>query len=352
MLTGLRRIPRAQEFGAMRQEVDMKKFIGIALIALVVAAVVSAPAGATTLPKGADLVAGLNDRSSLFDSDGNPIDFGLNPVVGDENRSISVIRSIEFGEAGTDLFGVPIVSGSGSFATYQAGDLTAMLYDTVIDQSSTIGNLLDAKELYFTPGGRYADSTSGGGTDGTWTDTLVGQVTATTAGGYGGLLVVYDDPNHDAVLNSAHGPTNWSEGTGGATADGSLSASDSFTDFSDVEPFLVAVLAPLPAAYGKPAGTVLWESLPAAFSSSGDGTGIAFANIIGGTAASSFLQDFFGPGLDIRIEFEPQSLGQAVNGWQVQSDDPIQFATVPEPTTLSLLGMSLFGLFGAWKKRK
>ncbi len=336
----------------MRQEVDMKKFIGIALLALVVAAVVSAPAGATTLPKGADLVAGLNDRSSLFDSDGNPIDFGLNPVVGDENRSISVIRSIEFGEAGTDLFGVPIVSGTGSFATYQAGDLTAMLYDTVIEQSSTIGNLLDAKELYFTPGGRYADSIPAAEPTGPgrirWLVRSRRRRRAATAACWSSTMTRTTTP----FSTAAHGPTNWSEGTGGATADGSLSASDSFTDFSDVEPFLVAVLAPLPAAYGKPAGTVLWESLPAAFSSSGDGTGIAFANIIGGTAASSFLQDFFGPGLDIRIEFEPQSLGQAVNGWQVQSDDPIQFATVPEPTTLSLLGMSLFGLFGAWKKRK
>jgi hypothetical protein len=351
VLTGLRRIPRAQEFGAIRQEVDMKRFIGFGLLALVVAAVVSAPVGATTLPKGADLVAGLNDRSSLFDSSGDPISFGTNPAVGDEDRSIAVIRSIEFGFPGLDGAGVPVITGSGSFATYTAGDLTAMLYDVNIASGSSIGALTDPKELYFVPGARYTDS---GGTDGTWTDTLLGKVTATTAGGFGGLLVVYDDANHDAVLTN--GPNNWSEGTGAGTADGALDATDEFIGFSDVEPFLVAVLAPVPLgiqiANSVPSGTVLWESIPANFATGGKGTGLAFANIIGGTAASQFLQDFFGPGLDIRIEFEPESHGTAVNGWQVTSDDPIQFATVPEPTTLSLLGMSLFGLFGAWKKRK
>jgi hypothetical protein len=346
----------------MRQEVDMKKFIGIALLALVVAAVVSAPAGATTLPKGSQLVAGLNDRSSLYDgTTGDPLAFGADFKYGDEDRSISIIRSIEFGQAGTDGVGVPVISGTGSFATYTAGDLTAMLYDAVISPSSTTtnpsGDFADptySHQLYFDPGTRY--TSDGGGTDGTWTDKLIGQVTATTAGGFGGLLVVYDDPNHDAIFNASHGPSNWSEGTGSGTADGSLTASDSFVDFSDVEPFLVAVLAPMPLGYvfgnGVPAGSVMWEDIPDNFPTGGKATGIAFANIIGGTAASQFMQDFFGPGLDIRIEFEPQSLGQAVNGWQVQSDDPIQFATVPEPTTLSLLGMSLFGLFGAWKKRK
>jgi hypothetical protein len=81
--------------------------------------------------------------------------------------------------------------------------------------------------------------------------------------------------------------------------------------------------------------------------------GLAFGNIIGGTSIGSTIwnTNAFGPGLDVRLEFEPDLV--PTNGWQSASDDPVQWSVLPEPTTMGLLGMGLVGIgLRARRRRK
>ena len=174
-----------------------------------------------------------------------------------------------------------------------------------------------------------------------------------TGPGYGGLLVIYDSPVINA--NFAAGPGAWAEG-GSATTDASIPGGvlDNYPTVSDDagQPWLIAVLAPMEptwaAQLGMGATTVLYEEfgLTGAF-------GMGFANIIGGTAAGQFDTDVFGAGLDIRIEFEPYGATSPTDlaGWQVGGDDPIQFTIIPEPASLTLLGLGIAGL-AAWRRKR
>jgi hypothetical protein len=113
-------------------------------------------------------------------------------------------------------------------------------------------------------------------------------------------------------------------------------------------------------ATSLPADTVLVETFDETDLS---GSGVGFMNIIGGDAAfiSQFALDTFGPGRDIRFDFDldiPASgVGTlSVDGWQVESDDPVQFLTigeVPEPVTggLGLMGMSALALYAGRRRR-
>jgi hypothetical protein len=330
----------------------MKKLMLFGLVALLAVGTVAPPASATYLPPGT-YAASVKDRSSLFD-DGTPTTIGAAPAVGDEQRTIFKIDQISSGSVSEDALGVPVISGDVVVGSYTGDALSGMLYDIVIETIVEQG-LYD--DLYFEPGTRYTSS-GGGGTDGIWTDAYtagsdVGAVT--TAMGYGGIVVVYDDlSNTPQFTGSGGGHNDWVEEGGPAIA-GVMDDTDSFPTISDGDPWLVMVLAPLGlqdplddtvlVEYGVNAGSKLGWS------------GIAFANVIGGSFASLVEPDFFGPGWDVRLEFEVESVFSGgsptlIDGWQTKSDDPVQISIIPEPATMSLLGLSLLGLVGVRVRRK
>jgi len=345
----------------------MRKAIVLAAVA-VFAVALATPAKATTLASGKLYNISVNDRSNIFSDQDDTIvgdnetpEAALSSVdIGDENRAIFQIDAANFGVAAPDNHGVLFINDEGGPAVPAIvnNDLQGMLYDLDFIGGSVNGVPVaslggggfapnSTNRFFFGAGTRYG---SGGGLNGTWTD-LFGVDVTTLGLPYGGILIVYDDSTPEPWPGP--GPASWSEGTGAANA--AMTATDFYPGISDQTPFLIAVLVELPAvklaAFGAPAGTLLAEvNATDGFGAPDTTGGLAFANVIGGTAAGRFQEGLFGPGLDLRIEFDPDFIPQ--NGWQTGSDDPIQFGTIPEPASLTLLGLSLVGLAGAKLRKK
>jgi len=322
----------------------------------------SAGWGATQLPPGT-FRGSILDRSSLFaETDGQHA--GLDPTtgspqVGQESRTVFLMDALDYGVMSVDYVGVPRVTDTQqSVAGYMNGALAGMLFDVVVAPTSDVLPTTgptpgDPWQTYFAPGGRY---TSTGGTNGAWTDTVsgVGGLLASTSAGYGGLLVVYDvtpgSVNFQGDGVGPMGPWDWTQGTN-TSAGSALTMSDDFPTISSAtQPWLIAVLAPMPSAYGLPPlasgkDPVGWQSF---YGNSNDG--LAFANVIGGTAAGNFNTDVFGPGLDIRIEYK-LSLVPA-DGWASSSEDPVQFSMVPEPLAAIFFGTGLITVIGFAARRR
>lgn len=402
----------------------MKKRVLVALLALA-ALIAFAPAARALVLPDSYYEANVSDRSSLFretspgSGDWEAYVPGMTIEIGDEQRTVATIDALDYNGflVPADPVGTFRIAASSSLPGYTAKALTGMFYDLQVTgfkdvDADGVGDppaFGAPSDIYFGLGVRY---TNAGGMDGTWTDLYPGAqsgIVATTLGGYGGILVMYDDDpiaNPPTMVGDAayggdgdgltgafvsvdpgDGQEDWREpgdasgtsphpstyGVPTAVADGSLSVTDYFPTISDVAgtigpgdsgsavPVLVAVFTPLPmavlAGWGVPGGSVMVEK---DFDPDVGGFGLAFANIIGGSWAHKYDSDIFGPGLDIRLDFRMDVAidpftGLPIlteDGWQIDSTDPIQWGAIPEPTSLSLLGLGIAGLAAYRRKRK
>lgn len=339
-----------------------KSVVVLGLFALF--ALVAAPAYAVTLTIG-EKEANFGDHSNLYGPDGSsqnstfngtmmdprPFGFGV-PRIGDENRSIFRVTNI-----------IDIDSANFEFNVAGPTELTGMIYNLeLIAVTPLAGGALQLD---------FGQSTR---------NPLPG-----TPAGFGGVLEVYEDATKDFTsdpnaigrfdsqlptnplitplpieIPTTAGPWAWVEGTGGArdafpgTSDGSLWLSAVFVDF------VTAGIA------GHAPGTVFSETIDL---TTGVGSGSAYANILGGSYASLIDDGFFGPFMDLSINFDlstPKELlgpdgryladvaGYDGRGWwQVDSQDPAGFGVVvPEPASLSLLVLGLASVGLRIRRRK
>jgi hypothetical protein len=93
----------------------------------------------------------------------------------------------------------------------------------------------------------------------------------------------------------------------------------------------------------------------------GDGSG--FMSIVAGSAYDQYNTNGYNGGLsDFRLDntffitngpaaVGPVSFDNTTNGWDTHSDDPVKALAIPEPATIGLMGMGLFGI-GVLQRRR
>jgi hypothetical protein len=311
----------------------MRKFIGLAVMAAFVW-VAAAPAEAVVIAKGED-AAKLTDVSSFFvdtDADGvadtplaqvpGPGLGGLNAnnLVGSELRGIFRI---------TGLYDNWEKSGDPYYEDSDPGELTGLLYDLVVVdvvQSAPGASF----ELYLAGGGRYA---AGSG----------------VANAGGRLDVWFDDPE-DYAIGVAN---NWTEGTD--------PGNDSYPGASDGSLWLRANFVPYPTL--TPNTNVPFVYFVSISSSSRTGQGRGYADVVvnntgtpiaGNVDFEDGVSPVNGGDLSVLTNLTLNAVGSTTwSDWQTRSEDPVLFLGIPEPASMSLLLVGLFGGAGAyWKRRR
>ena len=351
----------------------MKK-IAFLFVALAVLALLAGNASALGLLAG-EFHAKLTDASTLYTTDGTPrapsdIDSipydgqapanwaDTGPVVGDENRAVININQL--------------LQGGSAYETLAGGELTAMIYDLeLVRIHDGAGNPVTPTtvEWYmdFSPLGRNPLAGLGSDPD--------------APAGSGGVVEVWYDSTPEGAGSALYNPSGdglapqkWAPGAGpgGSDAYPTINLGD------DSTLWLSAVLVPkfyldldddgsleTPIVFTEkinvwPFGTDPTDPTTDEDGRTGEVVGLGYFNIVGGSAAWAFVRDGIFPGTGMDLSFDSNFLlpGHPQYGavwdagnWSIQSDDPVRGSVIPEPASLSLLGLAVAGLV-ARKRRK
>lgn len=298
----------------------MRKLLGaLAVLALVV----SQQASAFSLRNG-DVTIHLRDATSLFTDVGGvmtpraPRQFSSPPsgyapdgvAIGDESRSVLHIDQFVYNDPPSV---VP-----------QVGELTGLVYGLTLAGIAT--PTATSVDLYFT-----------GGKVDLWLDP--------TPENTNGILDTFDP------FGDGKAPTHWT----------TASVFQNVNGGDDATLWLSTMFVPI-GDPSLPAGTtvVTHVNLVTGAGSSDEG----FLKILGGSAANLFESGNFTPpsgiSADMSVAYtlkESPHRGYIgsyadIGGWQLRSEDPVLATVIPEPATMTLLGLGLAGLVAARKRSR
>jgi len=305
----------------------MRKFIGLAGV-LAFLVVVAVPAQALDLPSG-EIKGKINDRSGLFRDDGTNGD----AVAGDLNYD----HIVTFPAAGGTVLTPPGAAGD---------ELRAVFSVTQLFSPPT------ALDAFFTssPSVRLCGVI--------YNLVILGFTGQTVSFGVGprypsAYVDIYLDD--DAGVESYVPPTSWVEGDPGGP--------DTIGQFTNDELWLRAEFVPL--ATGLIPGTVYQLTLDLGVAPGptivlrGTGNGVGYADVVVNNTGRVIGDDYFKAqnggvaNSDMSLQINIDWRNKPYDGWQVSSEDPILFATIPEPASMSLLLVGLVSGAGAyWRRRR
>lgn len=365
----------------------MRKGLLLALSVVLVAAL-AAPSFAVSLSVG-ETLAKIRDHSCMYDQEGNPI--GFLPGTYDPGQGIWIPAGFQMGTEQRTIFQVTTIydnGGNPEFDSSSPTELTGLLYDLkVIGIHQVGGPTSQSFVLDFGLAARNPLTATGADVDGD----SIGAINPVSGLPivFGGVMEVYEDSTKDYTadpggigrldsilpaasvnpLPAGNAPSYWVEGQ-------PTNVRDSFVNVSDGSLWLSAQLVELqymadigiigdPAlgGLGYTAGTLLRETIDV---SDGTGDGQAFLNVFGGSAEGAIERGFAGGLADMGMLFDVNLpwfdiftgmwndtfVYQGPGYWTVDSQDPIVFSVIPEPATISLLGLGLVGIATLRRRRK